>query len=77
MSDSTLPHVRLKALRLKAGLTLRQMSVRVGCTRDAYRYYEYGRDHAHGSVPNRRFACAIRDLTAELGDEIDPEDWHE
>lgn len=42
---------------------------------DTYRRYEVPLGRSYASTPNLHQAVAIRSLSAELGDEIDPEDW--
>jgi hypothetical protein len=42
---------------------------------DTYRRYEVPLERSYASTPTLRQAVAIRHLSCELGDEIDPEDW--
>lgn len=71
----TSPRRRLILTRLKAGLSQHQMAAELGMQWDTYRRYEAELDAAYVSTPNLRAAIAIRDMTAERGDEIDPGDW--
>jgi hypothetical protein len=66
---------RLIAIREKAGLTQEQACERMGLRWDTYRRFEVSLDKNYASTPNLRCAIAIRNLTADLGDEIDPECW--
>jgi DNA-binding XRE family transcriptional regulator len=72
---ATSPRGRLILVRLKHGLTQHQMADKMNLRWDTYRRFEAPLDKGYSSSPNLRSAVALRDATAEMGDEIDPGDW--
>ncbi len=77
VADEHSPRHRLARCRLMLGLTPAQMAEQMGMLWDTYRRYEAPLGTSYASTPTLRAAVAIRDMSAELHDEIDPGDWIE